>query len=332
MSGPDAATTSKKAERNTVRLMWQSHRSGLQTGGIFVVALLLATVLSRGTFLQPANLKNLLLQGAILGVVALGQLLVVLTGGIDLSVGAAIALSSVLFVLLQQHGPLVAAAAALAGALLIGLVNGLSVASLGLPAFVVTLAVMEVALSLTQVLTGGAAISTGTGGVPVPASVTVFGSGTVVGLPTTSLVWLAVLLAVVLGLLTRNGSFIYPVGGNRKAAQFSGVPVVKVQILAYAASAFMGGIGGLLFVARIGTGDPQAGAPYLLDSIAAVVIGGASLFGGRGTASGTLIGVLILGILNNVVNLLGISPSMQYAVKGAVILVAVVLTTQRRRS
>ena len=332
MSEGTPASSSTATSPKPFRSLMQTHRSTAQTGVIFLVALFLATLLSGGVFLQPANLRNLLLQGAILGVVALGQLLVVLTGGIDLSVGAAVAISSVLFVLLQDHGVVLAAAAALGGALVIGLINGSTVAALGLPAFVVTLAVSEVAMSLTQVLTGGASISTARSGTAVPESVTTFGSGTWGGLPTTSLVWLVVLVAIVLGLRTRNGSFIYPVGGNERAANFSAVPVVKVKLLAYAGCSLLAGIGGLLFVARIGTGDPQAGTPYLLDSIAAVVIGGASLFGGRGTASGTLIGVLILGILNNLVNLLGVSPSLQYAVKGVVILLAVILTTQRKRS
>lgn len=311
--------------------MWGAHRAGVQTLVIFVTIVVAASLLSGGLFLQPSNLRNLLLQGAILGVVALGQLLVVISGGIDLSVGAALALSSVLFVSNQGRGLVLAAGVALLGALCIGIVNGALVSYFRLPAFVVTLAVMEIGTSLAQVVTGGAAISTNGDGTPGSASLTHFGSGELLGLPLTTLIWIAVVAAVAMGLRTRNGSFLYPVGGNEEAAKLSAIPVTKIRVLAYVACSLLAGIAGLLFVVRVGGGDPQAGTPYLLDSIAAVVIGGASLFGGRGTAMGTLIGVLILGVLGNVVNLVGVSPSMQGTVKGIVILVAVILSTITRR-
>lgn len=118
---------------------------------------------------------------------------------------------------------------------------------------------------------------------------------------------------------------------NERAARISAIPVTRVRLLAYAACSVLAAVGGLLFSARIGSGDPVAGTPYLLDSIAAVVIGGASLFGGSGTILGTILGVLTLGVLSNLTNLVGISPTMQQAVKGVVIILAVFLNTLRRR-
>lgn len=333
MSSPSSLQESSTAFGSRVSTMWGAHRAGVQSLAIFATIVVAASLLSGGTFLQPSNLRNLLLQGAILGVVALGQLLVVITGGIDLSVGATLAFSSVLFVSIQiqGYGLVLAAVVALMGALCIGLVNGALVSYFRLPPFVVTLAVMEIGTSLAQVLTGGAAINTSGDGTPGSVSLTDFGSGELLGFPLTALVWIAVLAAVAMGLRTRNGSFFYPVGGNEQAAKFSAIPVAKIRMLAYVACSLLAGIAGLLFVVRVGGGDPQAGTPYLLDSIAAVVIGGASLFGGRGSAIGTLIGVLTLGVLGNVVNLVGVSPSMQEAVKGIVILLAVILSTIRRR-
>ncbi|MBK8462033.1 MAG: ABC transporter permease [Nigerium sp.] len=298
---------------------------------MFVVIVVAAAVLSNGAFATPANLRNLLFQGAILGVCALGQYIVVITGGIDLSVGTTISLSSVIFVSSMGLGVVPAVALALAGGLVVGLLNGALVAFLRLPPFVVTLAVSQIAFSAAQIITDGAAIDRAPDGTPIPEGVTQFGSALFLGLPVTSYVWVLAIGLVVFYLRTRSGRFLFPVGGNERAARISAIPVTRVRLLAYAACSVLAAVGGLLFSARIGSGDPVAGTPYLLDSIAAVVIGGASLFGGSGTILGTILGVLTLGVLSNLTNLVGISPTMQQAVKGVVIILAVFLNTLRRR-
>lgn len=329
-----STTGTEKAVSTTtnpfVRL-WTRHSAGLQPVVVFAVFVIAAAILSGGSVMHRSNLRNLLLQGAILGVTALGQYLVVVTGGIDLSVGATISLSSVLFVSLMNLGVAIAAVVAIMGGLAIGALNGVLVAYLRLPPFVVTLAVSEIAFSFAQVMTGGAAIDTAADGKPIPGTVTNFGSTNLGGLPLTSFIWIAGIVAVVLYLQTRNGRFLFPVGGNERAAQISAIPTIRVRLLAYLACSLLAAVGGLLFTARIGSGDPVAGTPYLLDSIAAVVIGGTSLFGGTGSVMGTVLGVLTLGLLGNLIDLVGVSPSLQQAVKGVVIIAAVGLNTLRRR-
>lgn len=300
------------------------------TAAILTGLVVVASILSRGVFLRPANLLNLVYQNVILGVVALGQFLVILTSGIDLSVGSVVGLASVLLVLYQDAGLIGALAVALAGAVLLGVLSGALVAYVRLPPFVVTLAMMQIALSAAQILSSGAAVYTGKGGAEIAPGLAGFYKLPVLGVPAPVVTWFLVLVAVGLFMRTSYGHFTYAIGGNERAAYLSGIPVAGVKVIVYGASALLAGLGGVLSVARVGLGDPQGGNPYLLDSIAAVTIGGASLAGGVGTVLGTLLGVLILGTLNNIMNLLNISPSLQPAVKGLVILVAVYMNSRGR--
>jgi ribose/xylose/arabinose/galactoside ABC-type transport system permease subunit len=298
---------------------------------ILVLLFSVAAILSKGVFLKPANLLNLVFQNAILGVVALGQFLVILTAGIDLSVGSLLGLSTVLLMVFQFAGLAGALAVTLVVPLAIGLINGFFVSLRRLPAFVVTLAMMLFAYSLAQVISGGAGVYSGLNGAPLSPALVAFNRQAVLGVPYPALIWIAALLAVTLYLRLSLGHFSYAVGGNEQAAFLSGIPVVTVRLLAYILSALYASIGGMLAVARVGEGHPASGQPYLLDSIAAVTIGGASLAGGEGSVIGTLMGVVILGTINNIMNLLNISPMMQPAVKGIVILVAVYINSRRKR-
>ena len=290
----------------------------------------LATVVSQGIFLQPRNLVNLLSQNAILMIVSLGQLLIILLGGIDLSVGAVMAMASVLFVLYQDLGIPGAFALALGIALVFGLINGFMVTYIRLPAFVVTLATMQVGYSISKVFSGGGAVYTGLGGAGLPLGMKDFYQTALLGIPYPLV--LCLVLAGLTALYFRSswGHFIYTVGGNQMAAFLSGVPVRRVKIMAYIFGSLLAGLGGILFVARVGMGDPQAGTWVPLDSIAAVSIGGASLSGGVGTVAGTIIGVIILSVLNNIMNLLGVPPTLQPAIKGVVIVIAVYLNSNRK--
>lgn len=290
----------------------------------------LAAFLSDGVFLQVGNIVNLGQQNAMLLVVAVGQMLVILTGGIDLSVGATLAMSSVVFVVLQDYGlaPAVAGSAAAGG--IIGLSNGALVTYLRLPSFVVTLAMSQIVASLAMVLSEGGTVYTGFGGTPISPLTADFYAGGVAGVPNQVLFALAVMAVIMLYLRTSLGHFIYAVGGNQRAAFLSGLPVHVVSVAVYVLSALLAAVGGLLFVSRVGLGDPQAARWIVLDSIAAVSIGGSSLAGGVGTVVGTLLGVIILGVLNNIMNLLGVPPTVQPAIKGLVILIAVLLNSSRK--
>jgi ribose/xylose/arabinose/galactoside ABC-type transport system permease subunit len=290
----------------------------------------LAAILSDGVFLQLDNIINLGQQNAILMVVALGQLFVILTGGIDLSVGATLAIGSVVYVVLQDAGPVAALAGALATAGIIGLVNGALVTFIRLPSFVVTLAVSQIVASLAMVISEGGTVYTGYGGAQISSLTSNFYAGAIGGVPNHVLFALFVGALIALFMRTSWGHFSYAVGGNRQAAFLSGLPVAAVGVMVYVMAAMLASVGGILFVSRVGLGDPQAAKWIVLDSIAAVSIGGASLSGGVGTVAGTLIGVLILGVLNNIMNLLGVPPTLQPAIKGLVILIAVLLNSSRK--
>ncbi|HEX9012885.1 MAG TPA: ABC transporter permease [Anaerolineaceae bacterium] len=312
-------------------------RSNLRTFSILLVLIVLASIFSKGVFLQPGNLVNLVYQNAGLIIVALGQLLVIATGGIDLSVGAVMAVSSVTVVLFQHLGLGGSFAAAFLLAAVFGAVSGSLVTFVRLPAFVVTLATMQIGYSVSKILSDwggsrGGTVYTSLTGVEIPTGMVDFYKASVAGLPYPLFICIAFLVVLGLYLRTRNGTFIYPVGGNEPAAFLSGLPIKRVKITVYILSALLAAVAGILFVARVGLGDPQAGTWLALDSIAAVSIGGASLSGGVGTVLGTLIGVVVLSVLNNIMNLLGVPPTLQPAVKGLVILLAVYLNSARKRS
>ena len=294
--------------------------------------ILLASAFSQGVFLQPKNLVNLVYQNALLIVIALGQMLVIITGGIDLSVGSMLAISSVLVVLFQDYGLPAAIAIALIVSVAFGLVNGFLVTYVRLPAFVVTLASMQILSSIARVLSGGGAIYTGMRGAEILAGLGEFYKSTLAGIPYPLFVCLLVVGLVALYLRSSTGHYIFSIGGNERAAFLSGIPTRLVKMAVYVISAAMCCLGGVLFVARVGMGDPQTGTWIPLDSIAAVSIGGASLSGGSGTILGTLIGVIILSVLNNIMNLLGVPPTLQPAIKGIVILLAVYLNSARKQN
>jgi len=309
-------------------------RTNARTLAILLGLVLFASAFSEGVFLQPANLVNLINPNALLIVIATGQLLVIATGGIDLSVGAVMAVSSVMVVLFQDYGLAGSFAAAILLAALFGLVSGALVTYIRLPAFVVTLATMQIGYSVSKILSDwggsrGGTVYNSLGGAGIPTGFADFYKASLSGIPYPLFICLGFLILIAAYLRTSNGHFIYPVGGNDRAAFLSGIPVGRVRIAVYVISAVLAAVGGILFVARVGLGDPQAGTWIALDSIAAVSIGGASLSGGVGTVFGTLIGVVILSVLNNIMNLLGVPPTLQPAVKGLVILIAVYLNSAR---
>lgn len=280
-------------------------------------------------FLSISNFRNLLIQSTILAVLALGQTFVIMVRGIDLSIGGIMALSSSLAVGLTATGtvpvglaiPIALAVGAGAGAL-----NGLAVTRLGITPLIVTLAMLSAARGAVFVYTNGANLS------PVPDTVISLASTQVFGLPLS--VWLLVLLAVAAHLVmsrTVYGRSVYATGGNEVAARLAGLPTARVATLTYVISGMTAAVAGLILVARLKSAGPRAGVGIELTVIAACVIGGASLFGGQGNVVGTLLGVALISLVGNAINLLGVPPAWDELVKGMVIFLAAVIDIYRRR-
>lgn len=289
-------------------------------GGLIalVVLIVIASLLS-DRFLTVPNLLNVLRQIAIVGILAMGMTFVILTAGIDLSIGSILGLSVVLYAgLLESWGlPMAITLGMLAGAGA-GLVNGIGVAYAGIPAFIMTLGMLSFARGLAFIYTGGT---------PIPIldeTFYNFGNGYFLGIPIPALVLIATLLAsaFVLG-MTPFGRSVYGIGSNEEAARMSGVPVRLYKTVVYVISGGLAALAGVVYSSQLGIGTPIAGQGYELDAIAAVVVGGTSLFGGKGSVWGTFIGTLIIGVLANTLNLNGVDPFVQQLVKGALIVVAV---------
>jgi ribose transport system permease protein len=289
-------------------------------GGLLALGLLL-TALSPH-FLTVSNLLNVMEQTSINAVIAVGMTFVILSGGIDLSVGSLVALSGVVMAsALQAGAPIPAAllAGLLTGALC-GLVNG-SLVTLGrLPPFIATLGMMSVARGAALMFTDGRPVSGFSPGFRTLAT------GRVLMIPVPVLITIGVYVIAHLVLArTRFGRYVYAIGGNEEATRLSGVPVRFHKTMVYALSGLVSALAAAILTARLNSAQPIAGMMYELDAIAATVIGGTSLLGGQGRVSGTLIGALIMGVLRNGLNLLGISSFLQQVVIGLVIVGAVLL-------
>jgi ribose transport system permease protein len=289
------------------------------------------------TFLKAENLLNVANQISVIAIIAVGMTFVIIAGGIDLSVGSLIALSSVVAALLIRRwgGPeasigamLIASLAAIATCGGVGGFSGMMVIAIDIPPFIVTLAMMLVASGMAFVLAEGQSIP------DLPASFTWLGRGTgMLGIPhAVLLMGVTYVLAALLLSKTVLGRHIYAVGDNLKAAWLSGIPYQRVLLFTYVASGLLAGLGGILVASTYQSGDPRYGDKYELYVIAAVVVGGTSLAGGRGTIVGTLIGAFIIGIIDNGMNLLQVNPFAQKVILGLVILGAVMLDRVKGRS
>ena len=285
------------------------------------LALIIAVALSflSPYFLRTNNLLNLLDQSVVVGIVAIGMTFVILTGGIDLSVGSLAGLTGVLLGLGLRHFPIpIAVALAVLSGAGIGLFSGLLIAYFDLAAFVITLGVMAIGRSLAYIFSGQTSIS------DIPPGLNDLVYTTVFGVQTNVLTLLALYAVAWLYLtFTKGGRTIYAVGSNREAARTAGLDVLFYSVLPYVVSGALSAVAATLMSAQILSIDPLAGTGLELDAIAAVVIGGASLYGGRGTIIGTLIGVFIMVMIRNGLNLLGVSPFWQGSAIGGIIIAAV---------
>lgn len=298
---------------------------------LFVLCIIISILSDK--FLTVANGWNVLRQISVNICISVGMTLVVLTAGIDLSVGSVLALCGAITAGLLKNGIELPAqnlfiGFTLLGAIILGLVfggalgffNGWVITRFKVPPFVATLAMLTMARGLTMLWTKGFPISNlgsnfdyiGTGwfiGVPVPVWISIF----------------VIIIAMVLTTKTPLGRYIYAIGGNENAARLSGIKIHKIKLIVYTLAGGLAALGGLMVTARLDSAQPNAGTGYELDAIAAVVIGGTSLSGGRGSILGTVLGAIIIGVLNNGLVLLNVSPFWQQVVKGMVILLAVII-------
>lgn len=301
----------------------KSFAANYSTIAIFVVLVLIASFIST-SFLSSRNIENVLRQVASTGVISMGMLLVILTGGIDLSVGSVAALGSILCASLLTTQPLwIAIPVSLAAGGALGAVAGYFVAVRRMPAFVVTLAVMTIARGSALIVSKGRPIFMGDNGAWLGDG---FNRGSLLGIPMPVILMLLVFAGTAFVLrLTAYGRLIVAIGSNSEAVRLSGVRVTPRIFSVYVVSGMLSALAGIVITARSGVGSPVVGIGMELDVIAAVVIGGASLMGGRGTALNTLIGVLTLGVIGNIMNLLNVPGYHQEVVKGFIILIAVLL-------
>ncbi|MCD4484076.1 ribose ABC transporter permease [Chromobacterium vaccinii] len=312
--------------------MTPQQKANLQRLGPFIALVLVAVGLSvmSPDFLTVNNLLNVMRQVSINALIAFGMTLVILLGGIDLSVGSILALSSVLTATLLQAGvdPMLATLLGILAGAAMGLFNGLVISKGKVAPFIATLATMTILRGLALVFSNGSPI-TGFDS----ELFSMLGGGYVAGLVPVPVVWMLILFIGFWFLLKKTvfGRHLYATGGNEEAARLSGVKVDRVKLWVYTASGAMSAMAGVVLTSRLNSAQPTAGTGYELDAIAAVVLGGTSLSGGRGWIFGTLIGALLIGVLNNGLNLLGVSSFYQQVIKGAVILLAVLLDRSNKK-
>ena len=295
---------------------------------MFLVFLLLCALISVLTprFLSAGNIRNLFWQATTVGIIAIGQTLIILTAGIDLSVGGIMAISAMLGGLVMSNTSLGAGiTTVLLTGLGVGVLNGVLVSYARLAPFIVTLGTLSITQSLTYVITDGSSIT------GLPAGYRFFGYQRVFGLPLYTIVLIGLfILGHIMLKKTKLGRFLYAIGSNEEASRLAGVNVKFNKMIAYSITGLLCAIAVLILTSRLGAIDPDTGSGIELDTIAAVVIGGASMSGGKGSLVGTLIGVFFITVLHNGLNLIGVSPFWQGSAVGAVIIISVLLDSMLR--
>ncbi|HIF9091721.1 TPA: ribose ABC transporter permease [Photobacterium damselae] len=298
---------------------------------IALIFLIVVVSFLNPNFFTVDNILNILRQTSVNAIIAVGMTLVILTAGIDLSVGSVLALCGAFAAtLIAMEVPVLIAVptALLAGAIL-GAISGVIIAKGKVQAFIATLVTMTLLRGVTMVYTDGRPISTGF--TDVADSFAWFGTGYAMGIPVP--IWLMVIVFAAAWYLlnhTRFGRYVYALGGNESATRLSGINVDRVKIGVYAICGFLSALAGIIITSRLSSAQPTAGMGYELDAIAAVVLGGTSLAGGKGRIMGTLIGALIIGFLNNALNLLDVSSYYQMIAKAVVILLAVLIDNKNK--
>ena len=303
----------------------------VKESGILLALITMCLVLSvtTSTFLTQYNIGVVIRQVSFIAIVALGETLVLLIGGIDLSVGYVAGLCSILGCLLMTStnlDPYLCTLITLVIGLILGTISGLFIAKMKLNPFIVTLAMGEVYAGLILVITKGYPV------LNLPKKFTILGQGMVGPVPIPVIIML--IITIILAYILRNTPFgrnIYAIGGNQFAARLVGIPVEKIKVSVYAISGMLAALAGMLFASRVNAGHPTTGAAWLMPTITAAIIGGTSLSGGEGTILGTILGAVFMGILANGIVLLDISAYWERVIIGAVVLVAVIIDILRSR-
>ena len=320
---PDAPEPGAAGPGGRARRMEWARRASVAIGiGLLLVVFSALT----SSFYQPANLLEVMLQSSINAIIAVGMTLVVMTKGIDLSVGSIVGLTSMVTASLLGYGVVVGAVAGILLGIFCGLANGVLIAKLKLPDFIVTLGTLSIYRGFALIYTNGQPIY------GMDRTFRAIFAGSLGGIPTPVLLALAVAIAAFLVVrFTAFGEHIIAVGGNEEAARLSGIDVDRVKIGVYAISGLLASLAGFILIARIGAAEPIGGTGFELQAIGAAVIGGASLFGGEGNPLGSLIGALTLGTLQNGLTLLNVPSFWQYVASGAVVILAVLADQVTRR-
>lgn len=293
-----------------------------------LIILFVALAIASPYFLTSTNLSSVVRQTAVINIMALGMTMIIITGGIDLSVGAILAMGGLLGTMAMERG-LSIPAGVLIGVgtgLVCGFVNGLLITRLKIAPFIVTLGTLGIIRGTTLIISNGLPVH------HIPQRFSFLGEGNLLGVP--FVLWLLVGCAALTHVIlehTRLGRYAFAIGSNVEAAIYAGIPVKFHTTAIYAIGGMLTGLAGMIEASRLMTGQPTAGQGYELQAIAAVVIGGGSLHGGEGSVIGTLIGAFIMGLLSNGSDLLGVSPYLQQAIIGAVIIIAVALDEFRKR-
>jgi len=292
-----------------------------------LIVIVIAISILTPNFLNTENLINLLRQVSINAILAIGMTYVILTKGIDLSVGSILAFSGIIaasFVTSGENNLFLAILLGLGSGLLLGFINGFVIAKFKVTPFIVTLGMMAVARGLAFIYSDGRPVSN------LSEGFLLIGGGEFLSIPIS--IWITAVVFIIFSLVlyqTRFGRYVYAIGGSENAARISGIRVERSLIWVYSIMGLLAGLAGVILSSRVSAGLPQAGTAYELDAIAAVVIGGTSLNGGKGRLWGTIIGVLIIGVINNGLDLLGVSSYWQQVVKGSIIVLAVMLDRKR---
>jgi ribose transport system permease protein len=294
---------------------------------IMLMAVVAGMSIAHPDFLTISNLMTIGLQAAVRALLAIGELLVIISGGIDLSVGTAMSLSMVTMGLyvINSHGSLeIGMLIAIATGVLVGLVNGTLVAFLGLPPFIITLGMLGIAQGLALTLSSGFSMY------GFPKEFDFLGGGQIIGIPVPIIILAVVaLVASFIFRETRLGRYAYAIGGGEEAARRAGIPVRRFKVAIYAFCGGLVGISSIVLSSRINSAHPGIGLGYELDAIAAVVIGGASLMGGRGNVSGAIIGALTMAAIRFGLNVMAVTPFIQQIVIGVILIIAVYLDRLR---
>lgn len=294
-----------------------------------LLALILAASLLSPYFFELRNIMNVLRGASVLCIVAVGMTLVILSRGVDLSAGSILGVSGATLALIATTDARLAIVAALAAGAAVGLVNGVLIAWLGLQPFIATVATLIATRGLVYIVSDGANIIVR----DPPAWFEAIGSGHLGPVPIPVFIAAAVVLAFIFLLTqTRFGRHVYAVGANEEAARLYGVNVRRTKILVYCISGFLAALASIIQVSRLTVAEPNAGQLIELDAIAATLIGGTTFDGGVGGVPGTVLGVLILAVLGNLLNLKGVSPFVQMVLQGGIIIIAVVISELRQRN